>query len=349
MPLTVGEQGPWFIAATPSNPEYAFNTVAGRYILLAFLPREATRRGEALRLLAANQAIFDDRRIAAFIVARDGEAVAGARDMRGLRWFLDPEDKIARLYGAVDENGVQQLGWTILDPTLRILDYAAPHQGEAVMRRLQGLPQPGDHAGVEIVAPVLIAPRIFEPAFCERLIALHQADGGAFTGVMRDAGDRTVAVMDDLKKRRDVLVSDAALQAEIRARLERRLFPEIMRAFQFKATEIERYLVGCYAAADAGVFAAHRDNLTRGTANRRFACSINLNSGFEGGDLRFAEYGPATYRPPLGGALVFSCTLLHEVTPITSGQRYAFLPFFFDQTGAEVLAAYRQSIADPAS
>jgi predicted 2-oxoglutarate/Fe(II)-dependent dioxygenase YbiX/peroxiredoxin len=349
MPLTVGEQGPWFIAATPSNPEYAFNTVAGRYILLAFLPREAAGRGQALRTLAANRALFDDQRIAAFIVARDDETVAGARDMRGLRWFLDPDDRIARLYGAVGEDGTQHLGWTILDPTLRVLDYAAPHQGEAVMRRLQGLPQPGEHAGVEIVAPVLIAPRIFEPEFCERLIALHKADGGAFTGVMRDVGDRTVAVMDSLKKRRDIYVSDPALQGEIRSRLERRLFPEMFRAFQFKATEIERYLIGCYSADDAGVFAAHRDNLTRGTANRRFACSINLNGGFEGGDLRFAEYGPATYRPPVGGAIVFSCTLLHEVTPITSGQRYAFLPFFFDQAGADILAAYRQSIADPAS
>ena len=46
---------------------------------------------------------------------------------------------------------------------------------------------------------------------------LHPADGGQFTGVMRDAGDRTVMVMDELKKRRDVLIGDPDLVAAIKA------------------------------------------------------------------------------------------------------------------------------------
>ena len=79
--------------------------------------------------------------------------------------------------------------------------------------QVAALPSPADHAGVTLHAPVLIAPRIFEPELCEALIALHQADGGTFTGVMRDAGDRTVAVMDELKKRRDILVEPPELQA----------------------------------------------------------------------------------------------------------------------------------------
>ena len=90
----------------------------------------------------------------------------------------------------------------------------------------------------------------------------------------------------------------------------------------------------CYDAVDEAVFHAHRDSTTFGTAHRRFACSINLNGGFEGGDLRFPEYGPATYRPPLGGAVVFSCALMHEATRVTAGRRYAFLPFFYDEAGA---------------
>ena len=73
--------------------------------------------------------------------------------------------------------------------------------------------------------------------------------------------------------------------------------------------------------------APHRDNTTRGTAHRRFAVTINLNDGpWEGGDLRFPEYGPQTYRAPTGGAVVFSCSLLHECTPVTRGERYCFLP-----------------------
>jgi predicted 2-oxoglutarate/Fe(II)-dependent dioxygenase YbiX len=85
-----------------------------------------------------------------------------------------------------------------------------------------------------------------------------------------------------------------------------------------------------------------------GTAHRKFACSINLNDDFQGGDLRFAEFGPTTYRPPVGGAVVFSCALLHEATRVTAGRRYAFLPFFYDDAGAEVLRAYQARIGETA-
>jgi predicted 2-oxoglutarate/Fe(II)-dependent dioxygenase YbiX len=191
----------------------------------------------------------------------------------------------------------------------------------------------------------LIAPRIFEPELCARLVALHAETSGAFTGVMRDRGDRTHYVMDELKSRRDVLVADPALQAELRERLEVRLFPLMERGFSFRPTRIERYLVSCYDVDDGGVFHAHRDNTTYGTAHRKFAGSINLNDGFEGGDLRFAEFGPTLYRPPVGGACVFACGLLHEATKVTAGRRYAFLPFFYDEAGAEILAAYRARVA----
>jgi predicted 2-oxoglutarate/Fe(II)-dependent dioxygenase YbiX len=211
--------------------------------------------------------------------------------------------------------------------------------------QLQALPPPEQHAGTIQTAPILIAPRILEPELCARLIALHQADGGEFTGVMRDDGVRTVAVMDDLKRRRDIWLSDPELVALLRQRLEQRLFPLIQRAFATGVTHIERYLVSCYDAGDQGVFHPHRDNTTHGTAHRKFACSINLNDDFDGGDLRFAEFGMATHRPPLGGALIFSGSLMHEVRPVTRGRRYAFLPFFFDETGAAVRAAYEARVA----
>ncbi|MFN3513998.1 MAG: hypothetical protein ACK41C_13190 [Phenylobacterium sp.] len=34
--------------------------------------------------------------------------------------------------------------------------------------------------------------------------------------------------------------------------------------------------------------------------------------------------------------MIFSCSLLHEATPVTRGVRYAFLPFFYDDEGAKV-------------
>ena len=98
---------------------------------------------------------------------------------------------------------------------------------------------------------------------------------------------------------------------------------------------VERLLVGCYEAESGGHFRAHRDNTTRGTAHRRFAVTVNLNAEeYEGGDLLFPEFGPRTYRAPTGGAIVFSCALLHQAMPVTKGRRFAFLPFLYDEEGA---------------
>lgn len=33
-----GTPAPWFVAPVPGNPRYVFSSVAGRYVLIAFLP-----------------------------------------------------------------------------------------------------------------------------------------------------------------------------------------------------------------------------------------------------------------------------------------------------------------------
>ena len=340
MALSFGENAPWFTAPSPSNPEFVFDTAAGRYVLMLFLPVEADARLSALRTLAAHQRLFDDSKTTAFVILRDPAVAQGMRDVRGLRWLMDRTGAITERYGPEPH-------WLLLDPTLRAMASVPIEAADAMFGRISALPPPAQHAGVELHAPVLIAPRIFEPELCEALIALHAADGGQFTGVMRDQGERTVAVMDELKRRRDVTVRDPALIQAIEARLQRRLYPMIRLGLGFTVTRIERFLVSCYDADDGGVFRPHRDSTTHGTAHRRFACSINLNDDFEGGDLRFAEYGSATYRPPVGGAVVFSCAMMHEALPTTQGRRYAFLPFFFDEAAAAVLAAYEARTREP--
>lgn len=338
MALQPGQPVPWFTAATPSNPEFVFDSAGGRFVLLLFLPDDPEARTTALRALAAHQRQFDDQRACCFVIFRDRTFGAGLKDLRGLRWMFDA--------GAITERYGPEPHWLLLDPTLRVMASAAIGEADAMMARVAALPAPGEHAGVPIHAPVLIAPRIFEPELCRALIDLHEADGGRFTGVMRDQGDRTVAVMDELKRRRDILVQPPELREAIETRLHRRLFPLIAQAMSFTVTHIERLLVSCYDATDGGVFRAHRDNTTHGTAHRRFACSLNLNDDYEGGDLRFAEYGPATYRAPPGGAVVFACGMMHEATPVRRGRRYAFLPFFYDESGAAILEAYNRRTSD---
>lgn len=335
MPLDTGDPAPWFKAPTASSPEFLFDTAAGRYVLMAFLPREDDAVARALKALAARQALFDEAKVAALVVFPQAQAPAGLRDLRGIRWLLDPEGAIAARFTADTPH------WLLLDPTLRSLGWAPLAEAEAMLDRVARLGPPADHVGTPQAAPALLAPRVFEPELCRALIDLHAAGGGQFTGVMRDAGDRTVYVMDELKKRRDILVRDPELLATLRDRLERRLFPMIERALGSPVTRIERFLVSCYDADDGGVFHPHRDNTTYGTAHRKFACSINLNDDFQGGDLRFPEFGLATHRAPVGGAVVFACGLMHEATRVTSGRRYAFLPFLYDEAGAAVLEAYR--------
>lgn len=338
MPLRLGEPAPFFTAPTPSNPEFVFDTAAGRFVLMLFLPPDPDPAAAALKTLVAHQALFDDARLCAFVVLRDRGAIRGIQDRPGLRWLFDDSGRITQHFGPHPH-------WLLLDPTLRALGAASIAAPDGLFAMIQRLPAPSAHAGTPLVAPVLTAPRIFEPELCQALIDLHAADGGALTGVMRDAGDRTVAVMDDLKKRRDVIVGDPELIAAITERLERRLYPFIKLALGFSVTHIERFLVSCYDVEDGGVFHPHRDNTTQGTAYRKFACSLNLNDDFEGGDLRFAEYGATPYRPPPGGAVVFACGLMHEALKVTRGRRYAFLPFFYDQDGADTLAAYRARTA----
>jgi predicted 2-oxoglutarate/Fe(II)-dependent dioxygenase YbiX len=334
-----GQPVAWFTAPSASSSEFVFDSAAGRYVLLLFAPEEAPARAAAIKVLAGHQSQFDDVRMTAMVVLRDPQWVQGVRDMRGLRWIYDLSGQITARFGPEPH-------WLLLDPTLRVIAAAPLEAGPALLARLSTLPPPHQHAGVPVSAPALIAPRVFEPELCAELIRRHEAlGGGDFTGVMRDHGDRTVAVMDDLKKRRDIWIEDPELREAITERLQRRLFPLIKRAQGFTATRIERYLVSCYDAADEGVFHPHRDNTTQGTAHRRFACSINLNDDFDGGDLRFPEFGLATHRPPVGGAVVFSCSILHEALRVTRGRRYAFLPFLFDEEGAATRAAYEARIA----
>lgn len=337
MSIQPGQAVPWFTAPTPTNPRFAFSSLGGRFVLLAFLPSDPAGRQAALTAIQTHEALFDQRKLICFCVVHDAEGVRQARDRPGVRWFLDHDGAISRGFHALSPQGAQSPHWCVLDPTLRVLLTGKMDQTERVFSALRALPDPENHAGAPLHAPVLIVPRVFEPEMCRRLINFYDNNGGTPSGTMRQVDGKTIAVLDDFKSRKDATIEDEAFRAELRGRIEARLIRQIRNAFQFQATRIERYIVACYDANDGGYFRAHRDNTTSGTAHRRFACSINLNAEeFEGGDLRFPEFGPKTYRPPTGGAVVFSCSLLHEATEVTKGRRYAFLPFFFDEA-AEVV------------
>jgi predicted 2-oxoglutarate/Fe(II)-dependent dioxygenase YbiX len=347
----VGEPVPDFHARSAVNPRFAFNTLAGRWLMVA-IPGSLAEPGKAERLAAAvaphaSRLDTDNAYMVVIGTEPEDERAGRLRDAAGIRVLWDDDGSARRSLRAEPQDGAACTGWLLLDPMLRVFGVWPLEQGAEAMATLAMLPPPGHHAGVRLHAPVLIVPRVFEPAFCRELIALYEAQGGGESGFMRDVDGRTVGLLDPgHKRRKDAVIEDPALQAQFRARLVARLVPEIRRAFQFRATRIERYIVACYDSADRGFFRAHRDNTTLGTAHRRFAVTINLNTGeYEGGDLCFPEFGPETYRAPLGGAVVFSCSLLHEARPVTSGRRYATLPFLYDDEAAKIRARNEQFLA----
>jgi predicted 2-oxoglutarate/Fe(II)-dependent dioxygenase YbiX/peroxiredoxin len=344
--LEPGDPAPWFSGRTTKRSDFHFDTAAGRYLVLCFFGTAAhPASAAALASLLRRRNFFDDQSFAFFGVSTDRDDQETGRIVQmlpGIRYFLDHDGAICRKFGfPLNDDGQlhpQTGAWLVLDPNLRVLATAPLASSEQVFSYLTALPPVASYAGPAFRAPVLVVPRVFSPAFCAELIRGYDEDGGEPSGFVKEIGGRTTLVEDtSFKRRRDFLIADQAIRSRAREALRRRLFPEIVKAFQFQVTRIERYIVACYDATTGGFFRPHRDNTTRGTAHRKFAVTINLNAeSYAGGDLRFPEYGPHPYRAPTGGAVVFSCSLLHEATPVTEGRRYAFLPFLYDDESAQV-------------
>ncbi|AWD22328.1 2OG-Fe(II) oxygenase [Fuscovulum blasticum] len=345
-----GEPAPPFTQRTPANPQFNFDTAAGRYLALCFLGSAADAQSRAAAgAVLARPDLFNDVTAACFLVSNDPTDETEnrlANQLPGFRVFWDFNLSVARLYGAAAPDARPPAlpatrFWLLLDPTMRIIA-TVPFREDgsdaaAFIRLLETLPPPARFAGIELQAPVLYLPNVFELELCRHLIGLYETNGGHESGFMRDVGGRTVGISDARHKRRkDYDIHDMNLIAGLRSRIAQRVVPEIAKVHQFKVTRMERYIVSCYAAKDGGHFAAHRDNTTAGTAHRRFAVSINLNDDFDGGEVSFPEYGPRSFKASPGGAVVFSCSLLHKVGKVTRGRRFAFLPFLYDEAAAQL-------------
>ncbi len=360
--LSPGDPAPWFVAPCAGNPTYNLNTVAGRYVVLCFYgTAEHAALAAMLAAFAERRDLFDDSNVAFFAVSasRDDERLDRVRDrIPGFRVFWDFGLRIARAYGVCEKSATSAPApyrpvSYVLDPDLRVIATLpigdpARHVDE-LCRCVAALPRRGQPNFTVGHAPVLVLPRVFEPEFCRELIALYEQRGGADSGFMRTDPEsgKTIGVIDyGHKRRRDYFITEDEVKSAILSRLERRLVPAIRKAFQFRATRIERYVIACYDAGEGGYFRPHRDDTTKGTAHRRFAVTINLNAEeYEGGDLRFPEYDTKTYRAPTGGAVVFSCSVLHEATPVTRGRRYCVLPFLYDEEAAQVRQANLKYVA----
>ena len=349
--LTVGDPVPWFTLPSTSSPKFHFDTVGGYFVVLCVFGSASHHNSASiLKGFYERQSQFSELQAPFFGVSVDPddtdlEELVEQPTFFKLMW--DFEGIVSRQYGvfqAQEEAVVYQPTTFVLDRTLRVLRvFPVTNPDEhvnQVMQFLESLPAPEPHRIAERQAPVLLIPRVFDQEFCQYLIELFDADGGEDSGFMRDVDGKTVAITDyGFKKRRDLNLADGdpALLQKVNDLVLTRIRPEIEKVFQFRITRFERHVVACYEGKDRGFFNRHRDNTTKGTAHRRFAMTINLNTGdYEGGCLWFPEYGRQLYRPEVGEAVIFSCSLLHEVTPVTSGRRYALLSFFYNDEDAKI-------------
>lgn len=345
----VGDPVPYFEAAASNNPKFKFHSVAGRYIVMSFLGslQNDTSYNIYNNIISECRNFFDDEKVTYFAVTINPEDEASGRIKQiipGMRYFKDYDQNISKTYGSVHpEKKGYRIFSLVLDPNLHVRHIVASvdaqQHGSQLKQYLSDLPEIDLFAGRPLTAPILMIPNVFEPEFCKHLIELYKNNGGIPSGFMQEKDGFTVYAQDNsFKKRSDYTIEDMKTKAHMRAAIQRRIVPEIRKAHHFEVSRIERYIVACYDATNGGgFFRAHRDNTTPATIHRRFACTINLNSeDYEGGGLRFPEFGTQSYKPPTGGALIFSCSLLHEALPVTSGTRYCTLPFFFDETAEAI-------------
>lgn len=347
--LMVGEPAPWF--SVPQSGEagrVVLDELAGRDIVLLFYSSSnAPDAAKTLNEFARHSEVFEAGG-AILIGLSVAEASFPLHFAANAGWHFgnDRHGGVAKRYGLdhlVHPDDAPSTAF-LLSRSLQVLEIASGAE-QIAARILPLIESRRTHPPQIYDAPVLIVPSVFDADFCEALIETYEAEGGREIGAVENAGKAVKQFDPAFRKRLDWYISNEETIRQCRELLVRRLLPIVNRAFQFGATRIERYLVGCYEAAKGGHFNAHRDNTVPVVAHRRFAVTINLNNAYEGGNLAFPEFGPKTYRPSIGSAVVFSCSLLHEVTPLTSGTRYAFLSFLYDEEAQRVREEYAKRMA----
>ncbi len=197
---------------------------------------------------------------------------------------------------------------------------------------------------VNRTAPVLIIPDVIPPDLGRTLIDLWHAHSEESFMMVEQADGSLARMYDrDTKARLDHFIEDHAVLEALRLRFTEKVCPAIQEAFRFDVTRFEEFRVGCYDASTGGYFRPHRDDTLEGVAHRMFGIAISLNVGeYEGGCLAFPEHDNQLYRADSGAAVVFSGHMLHEVTPVVSGRRFALVTFLYGEKESRQRKAYYQ-------
>jgi peroxiredoxin/predicted 2-oxoglutarate/Fe(II)-dependent dioxygenase YbiX len=341
--MAVGDRAQNFVLPDSRGKFVMFyERTRGRPVILLFTPGRAQADAAAtIEAFIRQGREFEDRNLDIFCVSLDSPADNDGLSAPFLIWS-DPERAITAAY-------LKQIGVPVplqgpppdlvtaflLDANQRVLALRIGSGADLVSWALtfyDSQPTPAAARVRAAGAPVLIMPNLLDRTMCRALIELWREKGheeGTVGSVLQ--GAETDRVYAQVKRRLDHRITDPVVNRALQQPIGRRIAPEVHKAFSFEGFRFDRFLVVCYDAARGDRFRPHRDNLSPGTAERRFALTLNLNSEeYEGGELVFPEYGPDLYRPESGGAVIFSCSLIHEALPVRQGRRFALLTFLRD-------------------
>ena len=338
-----GDIAPRLKLRRPSGADFDLfsDDQSGRFHVLVFAGSLAgPKAGAVVQSFAAARDALDETGVRLHLVLPAAEADRGTA--AAFPVLADPDGSALRLvHGGMTGDGASVLAVAPNGHVLLRLDAGSDGDpAAAVLERVRPLAERRRAAGVpSIHAPVLVVPDVLSAEDCRRLIGIYAMQGQEFVepGHNQLQGRTTDCKMRipeyGRNDRIDHWVCAPQTNNFIDSRLVPRLMPEIQKAFNYQVTRHERYRIACYEGYRGGSQHGHRDNTLPFVAHRRFAVTINLNADeYEGAELRFPEFSEAAYKTPTGSAIVFSCSLLHEVMAMRSGRRFALLAFLFGQT-----------------
>jgi predicted 2-oxoglutarate/Fe(II)-dependent dioxygenase YbiX len=269
-----------------------------------------------------------------FVAYRKGDAPI--RTLGLIRALVDKNGEVAASFGSAP--GSTKLVVLRANQHIALVETCEDHAqcfdaAWAVCERLQMDRGPNAMASHP---PLLIVPDVFSASECRKLIDVFNTRGQVLVQADKAidyfSADYKMQAPDQM--RQDRLDHFFFEKSTINFLLHRlvRVELEVAKAFHYRITKHETLRVARYQGSRGGYGHGHRDNIPP-HQHRRFALSINLNAEeYEGGDLRFPEFGEQLFRPPAGTAFVFSSSLLHEATQVTSGTRYVLLSFMYGDT-----------------
>jgi len=270
-PIQHGDMAPWWEHGADC---FVFDSVPGRYIVMAFCgSARDTADVAALKRLSAKPLLAYKDKASFFAICSDSndkDAQIIQREFPLIRFLWDGSDLISQAYGMR-----RRRSWVILNPMSRVVNVIPFESGGGdpyrLFQFLDDLPPASLFLGFEAPPPVLILSDVIEPNICNSLIKHFDENGGRESGFMQEIGGKAVEVHDhSWKRRRDHMISDVALIRELRHRIAGRVVPEMWKAFRFRASRIERDLIGCYMVEDDAHFGPNRDDTVKATVHRRF-------------------------------------------------------------------------------